>query len=181
MLILAVSRLTYDRNNGIVKTYKVKTGYSSLRVHLEKVHKEEYLRLCKEKGWKNQLPTEVKARKAACLAASQSLGQGVHPRQPYSQEALLKHLINFIVADDQVRALHGVFLHLLISSQSINVIECPEFRGLLLLLRPDLEERDIPHRTRLRQSIIEAWNVWFRTLQRDLSVCFVIITRKYHL
>jgi hypothetical protein len=62
-------------------------------------------------------------------------------------------LINFVVADDQ----------------SINVIECREFRDLLLLLRSDLQDRDIPHRTKLRETIIEAWESHFKALKLDLA------------
>lgn len=40
--------------------------------------------------------------------------------------------------------------------QSVNVVECPEFRKLLLLLKEDLDDLDIPHRTKLKTSIIAA-------------------------
>jgi len=49
-------------------------------------------------------------------------------------------------------------------------MECREFRNLLLLLRQDLEEKDIPHRTKLREAIITAWKSWFITLKSDLAV-----------
>jgi hypothetical protein len=38
--------------------------------------------------------------------------------------------------------------------QSLNIIECKEFRKLLLLLRQDLKDSDIPHRTKIRESVI---------------------------
>ena len=56
------------------------------------------------------------------------------------------------------------------------MIECPKFRSLLLLLRPDLAEKNIPHRTRLRESIIEAWKTWFESLKIELSVCFFLLS-----
>lgn len=49
-------------------------------------------------------------------------------------------------------------------------MECREFRNLLLLLREDLEEKDIPHRTKLREAIITAWQSWFTGLKRELAV-----------
>ena len=58
--------------------------------------------------------------------------------------------------------------------QSINVIECPEFRDLLLLLRQDLHDKDIPRHTKLRESIVQVWEQWFKTLSRELSVCSVV-------
>jgi hypothetical protein len=54
--------------------------------------------------------------------------------------------------------------------QSINVVECREFRDLLLLLRESLKETDIPHRTKLREEIIKAWKGWFQILKDDLEV-----------
>ena len=49
-------------------------------------------------------------------------------------------------------------------------MECHEFRNLLLLLWEDLEEKDIPHRTKLREAIITAWQSWFTGLKRELAV-----------
>lgn len=54
--------------------------------------------------------------------------------------------------------------------QSLNVIECREFRALLLLLRNDLKETMIPHRTKLRELIVEAWRRYFKVLKMDLEV-----------
>jgi len=49
-------------------------------------------------------------------------------------------------------------------------MECHEFRNLLLLLWEDLEEKDIPHHTKLREAIITAWQSWFTGLKRELAV-----------
>ncbi|KIK21006.1 hypothetical protein PISMIDRAFT_12527 [Pisolithus microcarpus 441] len=66
--------------------------------------------------------------------------------------AMREQIVWFIVADDQ----------------SINVIECPKFRHLILLLRQDLQETDIPCRTKLHELILEAWRDYFRILKQDL-------------
>jgi hypothetical protein len=50
-------------------------------------------------------------------------------------------------------------------------VERVEFRDLLLMMKPDLADKDIPHRSKLRESIITAWESWFRILKKDLSVC----------
>jgi hypothetical protein len=55
-------------------------------------------------------------------------------------------------------------------SQSIMVIECREFRDLLLLLRESLRDTDIPHRTKIRTAIVEAWAAWFSVLKKRLAV-----------
>lgn len=54
--------------------------------------------------------------------------------------------------------------------QSINVIECLEFRQLLLLLRPGLRDSDIPRRTKMRELILGAWREYFVVLRADLAV-----------
>src|ERR1700710_1009959 len=54
--------------------------------------------------------------------------------------------------------------------QSLNVIECVEFRALLMLLWSELKETAIPHRTKLRQLIVEAWKRYFHVLKGDLAV-----------
>ena len=70
--------------------------------------------------------------------------------------------------------------------KSLNLVECPEFRRLLLLLRNDLSEAMIPHRTKLRDLIIQAWRQYFQDLRRNLDVCllsllhapvFILLTR----
>ena len=65
-------------------------------------------------------------------------------------------------------------LDLIVSShrlyQSINVVECPEFRQLLRLLRQELRDTDISRRTKLHELIIEAWRDYFQALKEDLEV-----------
>ena len=127
-----------------------------------------------------QLPKLKKEKEASLIASrSQDPSGQVRPRKPFSPETFLQVLISFVVVDDQVRCAVFSILLLLILFQSINVMECPEFRNLLLLLRPDLADKDIPHRTKLRESIIKAWKTWFESLKKDLSVYFVIIAPEH--
>ncbi|KAF8505006.1 hypothetical protein JB92DRAFT_2833181 [Gautieria morchelliformis] len=62
-------------------------------------------------------------------------------------------LVNWIVADDQ----------------SINVVECPEFRDLLLLLQESMLSCDIPHRTAIWSLIGKAWEHNFTELKKELA------------
>lgn len=66
--------------------------------------------------------------------------------------------------------------------QSINVVECPEFRRLLLLLRPSLRDSDIPKQTKTRELILQAWREYFQVLKHDLhvSVPFIILVIGAH-
>jgi hypothetical protein len=84
-------------------TFSRMTGNTTLRGHLESIHETEYLELCAAKGWRMQLP---KRSKAITLEGSSQAGvQGGQdrPRPKFFQATFLRHLINFIVADDQVR------------------------------------------------------------------------------
>ena len=62
----------------------------------------------------------------------------------------------------------------LLPAQSINIIECKEFRNLLLLLCMDLQDKDIPHRTKICEAIIKAWETWFQRLKQELVVCSIV-------
>ena len=90
---------------GINWSFSPLTGNSSLRSHLESIHKEEYLQLCRVNGWEIMLP---KMRKAAETENSGTGDRGSGdgpPRPQFSQDQFLKSLVNFIVADDQVRSI----------------------------------------------------------------------------
>lgn len=151
--------------------YSHTTSTTSLRPHIEKHHLELYLTLAKEKGWNILLPGLVsQARSQATTKAATS--EGGRPDK-FDERTFHQHLMNFIVADDQVCS-HSIFLCLqcsCLTPKSLNLMECREFRQLLLLLRNDLKEEMIPHRTKLRELIIQAWKQQFQVLRRDLAVC----------
>ncbi|KAF8509722.1 hypothetical protein JB92DRAFT_3119585 [Gautieria morchelliformis] len=75
------------------------------------------------------------------------------PRPPFSVAVFKAALVNWIVADDQ----------------SINVVECPEFRHLVFTLRESLSEKDIPHRTAIWNLVTLAWNRHFAELKSELE------------
>jgi hypothetical protein len=54
--------------------------------------------------------------------------------------------------------------------QAINIVECPEFRRLIRLLRPSVNETDIYHRTKIRELVIDAFHEYFNALKKDLAV-----------
>lgn len=56
------------------------------------------------------------------------------------------------------------------TSKSLNLVECYEFRELLLLLRPSLTEANIPRQTKLRELIIHVWKEYFQVLKSQLAV-----------
>ncbi|KAF8521349.1 hypothetical protein JB92DRAFT_3111245 [Gautieria morchelliformis] len=75
------------------------------------------------------------------------------PRPPFSVATFKAALVNWIVVDDQ----------------SINVVECPEFRHLVFTLRESLSEKDLPYRTTIRNLVTSAWNCHFAELKSELK------------
>ena len=82
----------------------------------------------------------------------------------------MEHLVRFIVADDQVCHYNCIFSRFHTSSKLVRVVECPEFRQLCLLLRESLKDGDIPHRDKMRESILSQWRESFEGLKLELSV-----------
>lgn len=80
--------------------YATTTGISGLRGHLEKNHKQEYLEVCKERGWPVMLPNILKA--TATAAKVQEAARNAGKQAAFSLQELHAKLVNFIVADDQV-------------------------------------------------------------------------------
>lgn len=91
----------------------------------------------------------------------------------FDEKTFLQAITKFVVADDQVCLYLLVRTHYayVSSFKSLNVVECPEFRDLLLSIGGELKEAQIPHRTKLRQLIILAWKDYFVELRRELAVC----------
>lgn len=68
--------------------------------------------------------------------------------------------------------IYGTHVFLFRIAQSLSVVGCPEFRVILLLLRPDLKDSLIPRRTKLHQLILQAWRRYFNDLRGEIAVCF---------
>ena len=89
----------------------------------------------------------------------------------FSIKEFHKYLASFIVTNDEVSlAVISSYGTHPSSFQSINVVECPEFHGLLLLLRETLKDTDIPHRTHMCDLIINTWYDCFVDLQKQAGV-----------
>ena len=82
--------------------YSKNTSTSSLRPHIEKYHLELFKTLAQERGWRILLPGLVS--QARSQASAESANQGVASEQPdkFNESSFHEHLLNFIVADDQV-------------------------------------------------------------------------------
>jgi len=86
------------RENGIdlhhgAGSFSATTSNGPLRNHLLSCHKDIYLQKCHEMGWKVPgLKSKTGTAPASCETQ----------QTPFPQNAFLQHLLNFIVADDQV-------------------------------------------------------------------------------
>jgi hypothetical protein len=56
--------------------------------------------------------------------------------------------------------------------QALRVVDVVEFRQLLLLLREDLDDNDIPGRTKIRTGIMESLDGFFLKLKDGIQVGF---------
>jgi hypothetical protein len=142
--------------------YGAKTSNSSLRPHLERVHYELYCKKRNKYKWKTLLPGEVLQATSSGIPAQDT------QVDEYDDQTFVKYLLEFVVADDQVCFLYLTLLILyFLVSQSLNVIECPEFRALLKLLCPNVS---VPRQSKMRELILQAWRCYFQDLKSDLAV-----------
>lgn len=129
---------------------------------MDKYHRQEYILLRNRHNWPQTLPSENKERTTLATDG---------PREKFTLATFQQYLVNFITSDDQVGAdCRLIDDPLTIFHQSINVVESPYFRRLLLLLRESLQEKDIPHRTKMRELIMESWEAYIETLKEELAV-----------
>ncbi|KAJ7701898.1 hypothetical protein B0H17DRAFT_924065 [Mycena rosella] len=135
------------------------TSSGVLCKHLYKHHLEAWVEGC------DKLKYTIKAREAKQYVdeyrARKGGKTGTAPnpeldknQQEFSQEAFVDALVEFIVGDDQ----------------SINVVENAQLRAIFLMLRAELKDSDIPHRTKIRNRIMEIWDEHLNTLQREMHL-----------
>jgi hypothetical protein len=159
--------------------YSLKTSTLSLCPHIKKYHLLLFQQLAKDRGWKILLPGLVSQARSQASMVSSAQGER---HDTFDEDTFHQKLLSFIVMDDQVLLLdlHLVILIFTTGFKSINVIECHEFRVLMLLLRNDLKDSMIPHHTKMRELIVNAWKRYFQTLKADLVVPLSIMIKLLH-
>ena len=80
--------------------YSKNTSTTSIRRHIEKVHFDEYMDLCKANNWRVLLPGLTS--RARTQAASEASASGRRPEVEFSLQKFHQSLLKFIIADDQV-------------------------------------------------------------------------------
>ncbi|KAJ2921370.1 hypothetical protein H1R20_g15725, partial [Candolleomyces eurysporus] len=126
-----------------------------MRRHLYGHHLDEWVAECDQRGLKI-IAKEAQQYVAAYWARK---GQATVEEAPesavpeFTHDTFIEVLADFIIADDQ----------------SINVVESVFFRRLLLLLRKELRDEDIPHRTFVRNHICKRWDIYMDELRGELK------------
>jgi hypothetical protein len=125
-------------------------------------HADEYDRVVLKKKWTFKLSKDAPFHNTAKVR-DESIPH-------FSPDAFLEYLVRFIVADDQVSPNNLCLFLTLTYLKVIRVVECPEFRQLCMVLRESLVDADIPHRDKVRESVICRWKEAFGVLKGQLSV-----------
>ncbi|KAJ7155918.1 hypothetical protein C8R43DRAFT_884280, partial [Mycena crocata] len=111
---------------------------------------------------KEALPTVEDYRRRQSQQSPGSSSSGNRKAQrPFSHEAFVDALVEFIVGDDQ----------------SINVIENEQLRAIFLMLRAELKDSDIPHRTTIRNRILQIWDEYLDRLEADIAAFLHVLNR----
>ncbi|KAJ2921800.1 hypothetical protein H1R20_g15297, partial [Candolleomyces eurysporus] len=144
-------------DNQYVKHYNKKSGTGTMRRHLYGHHRDEWVAGCDRQGLKIIVKEAQKHVSAYRQAQGQTPMGGSDTSRPnipeFTHDAFIEALVDFVIADDQ----------------SINVVESAFFRRLILMLREELRDEDIPHRTFIRNRIQERWETYMMQLQSELQ------------
>jgi len=130
---------------------------SCYRRHLQGYHEEEWSEGCKSEN----------------LKPSQSLPSKGTKQAPFTVEGFHHLLLKWIAVDDQVcqSCKSCCCLGTTNNNKSINVLECPEFRELLLYIGENkLDEDDLPHRTKATIMILEEYKKKHMKVVNDIQV-----------
>ncbi|KAK6992491.1 ribonuclease H-like domain-containing protein, partial [Favolaschia claudopus] len=95
---------------------------------------------------------EYRARKNQATSGG-STSASDKKRTPFTQDAFVDAIVEWIVSDDQ----------------SINVVENEQLRNIFLMLRSELNDSDIPHRTKIRKRVIEIWDEHLANLESEMG------------
>jgi len=117
---------------------------TTLRRHFEKIHGQDYLDIVRQLRLRPDSDSKT------------PLEDGL---EPFLLDQWIELLADWIAVDDQVHLLlSGLVLRLtLLFFQSLNVVDCPEFRKFALYGRKNVSDRDLPHQTSLTNFIYKQY------------------------
>jgi hypothetical protein len=99
----------FQKYGKINHKYAPATGISNLRYHIECHHADEYIKICEEKNWPMMLAKQraIDEQSNPGLQATSTDAS----RPAFSAKNLVRALVKFIVADDQVCACFSVLIY----------------------------------------------------------------------
>ncbi|KAJ7468179.1 hypothetical protein FB451DRAFT_389795 [Mycena latifolia] len=115
---------------------------TTIRKHLQSQHG----RYC----WEMVVLKQLKGWETVGQAKGSSEGA---EREPFSLPGFYERLVRWIAVDDQ----------------SLDVVDCPELRDLLLFIGAELEDRDIPHRTKLSELVSQRFKYEWTRMVEDMA------------
>ncbi|KAJ7137399.1 hypothetical protein C8R43DRAFT_893785, partial [Mycena crocata] len=138
--------------------YSLRTSTGVLRRHLFEHHADAWIAACDQMKIsitaKDAQPVIEEYRRRQGQPTNESNNHSSNNKRSFSREAFVDAIVEFIVGDDQ----------------SINVIENEHLRAIFLMLRSDLKDSDIPHRTTIRNRIMELWDKHLDRLEAEIGV-----------
>lgn len=146
----------------------------TIRDHLIKHHREEYAR----EVAKLKLKGHDNIQERAPPLEGKTRGAYVHDtfdpdHREESLERLYDYLVRWAAVDDQVRS-HQLHTMLAVTHdhlcQSFHAIECPEFRDMLLYLCSDIDDNDLPRRTRFVDLIMDRFSTKMTDIIEEMKV-----------
>lgn len=136
--------------------YALQGSGTTLRYHLATHHGSEWVAACILQG----IMIDVDDQRVMSVVERERERQGIlkdtDPIPNFSREAFLDLLVEWLCADDQ----------------SFNAIENPLLRRLILMLRSELRDKDIPHRQALRDRAMKMWDALIEKLRKEMMVRF---------
>lgn len=164
-----------------VTKYAVGTSTYGLRKHLCNNHLDEWAKQCKEKklvigGEEARAIVADYWRQRGEMVDGANSSQSNQARLSFTAENFIQAILKFVVSDDQVHIIlqTQIYYQLIKFLQALNILENKSFRALLLLLRDNLNDSDIPHRSFLRTRIMSTWNQHLEDLRHELTVRFIL-------
>ncbi|KAK7041156.1 hypothetical protein R3P38DRAFT_2512241, partial [Favolaschia claudopus] len=124
--------------------FSIKTSTGVLRKHIYTEHPDEWITGCARLNIQiiaNEAQPAIQEykRRQGHLSSNAEAAAQIKGRRLFSHEAFVDAIVEFIVGDDQ----------------SLRVIECPQLRAIFLMLRSELKDSDVPHRSTIHNRIMQ--------------------------
>ena len=153
----------------------------NIRRHFMDFHMAQWVHCCDDMKnkitAKNAVPRVATFRQDEGKPAPDIKAEEGVPRREFSREGFVDAIVEWIVADDQVRIFFIIYIIINVP-QSLNVIENEKLRAIFLMLRSELRDEDIPKRTTLRKRVEEVFAEYLEKLESDMHKVRIFSAKK---